>query len=104
MGDDPFVKAALKVAKPRPHWPKDYSRKEEQKQGLRVPVGLRRGDSVEAGGVRGGLGVEDRVTGKDSGKDGDPTGGVDKVRAREESVGLTGGAGEGELKCAVGQQ
>jgi hypothetical protein len=26
-GDDPFVKAALKVAKPRPHWPKDYSRK-----------------------------------------------------------------------------
>ena len=24
--DDPFVAAALKVAKPRPHWPKDYAR------------------------------------------------------------------------------
>ncbi|HEY5233068.1 MAG TPA: hypothetical protein VIK35_06015 [Verrucomicrobiae bacterium] len=22
--DDPFVAAALKVAKPRPHWPKDF--------------------------------------------------------------------------------
>jgi len=24
--DDPFVAAALKVARPRPHWPKDYVR------------------------------------------------------------------------------
>lgn len=24
--DDPFVAAAMKVAKPRPHWPKDYVR------------------------------------------------------------------------------
>jgi hypothetical protein len=24
--DDPFVAAVLKVAKPRPHWPKDYAR------------------------------------------------------------------------------
>ena len=24
--DDPFVAAVLKVAKPRPHWPKDYVR------------------------------------------------------------------------------
>jgi hypothetical protein len=24
--DDPFVAAVLKVAKPRPHWPKDYTR------------------------------------------------------------------------------
>ena len=24
--DDPFVAAALKVAKPRPYWPKDYAR------------------------------------------------------------------------------
>ena len=24
--DDPFVAAAIKVAKPRPHWPKDYAR------------------------------------------------------------------------------
>jgi len=23
--DDPFLAAALKVAKPRPHWPKDYA-------------------------------------------------------------------------------
>jgi hypothetical protein len=27
---DPFVAAALKVAKPRPHWPKDYVRKLDQ--------------------------------------------------------------------------
>lgn len=24
--EDPFVAAAMKVAKPRPHWPKDYVR------------------------------------------------------------------------------
>jgi hypothetical protein len=24
--DDPFLAAALKVAKPRPHWPKGYTR------------------------------------------------------------------------------
>jgi hypothetical protein len=24
--DDPFIAAALKTAKPRPHWPKDYAR------------------------------------------------------------------------------
>ena len=24
--DDPFVSAVLKLAKPRPHWPKDYAR------------------------------------------------------------------------------
>ena len=24
--DDPFVAAVLKVARPRPHWPKDYVR------------------------------------------------------------------------------
>ena len=24
--DDPFVAAVLKVAKPRPHWPRDYAR------------------------------------------------------------------------------
>ena len=24
--DDPFVAAAIKVSKPRPHWPKDYAR------------------------------------------------------------------------------
>jgi hypothetical protein len=24
--EDPFLQAALKVAKPRPHWPKDYTR------------------------------------------------------------------------------
>ena len=24
--DDPFLAAVLKVAKPRPHWPKDYAR------------------------------------------------------------------------------
>ena len=24
--DDPFIGAVLKVAKPRPHWPKDYAR------------------------------------------------------------------------------
>lgn len=24
--EDPFLQAALKVAKPRPHWPKDYAR------------------------------------------------------------------------------
>lgn len=24
--DDPFIAAVLKVAKPRPHWPKDYTR------------------------------------------------------------------------------
>ncbi len=24
--EEPFVAAALKVAKPRPHWPKDYGR------------------------------------------------------------------------------
>lgn len=23
--DDPFVQAVLKLAKPRPHWPKDYA-------------------------------------------------------------------------------
>jgi hypothetical protein len=23
--DDPFVQAAMKAAKPRPHWPKDYA-------------------------------------------------------------------------------
>ncbi len=28
--DDPFVAAALKVAKPRPHWPKDYARNLDQ--------------------------------------------------------------------------
>lgn len=25
-GEDPFIKAALRVKKPRPHWPKDYRR------------------------------------------------------------------------------
>ena len=25
-GQDPFTQAVSKVAKPRPHWPKDYSR------------------------------------------------------------------------------
>jgi hypothetical protein len=25
--DDPFLAAVAKVAKPRPHWPKDYARK-----------------------------------------------------------------------------
>jgi uncharacterized lipoprotein YbaY len=25
MADDPSVAAALKLAKPRPHWPKDYA-------------------------------------------------------------------------------
>ena len=24
--EDPFVSAVLRVAKPRPHWPKDYAR------------------------------------------------------------------------------
>lgn len=24
--DDPFIAAVLKLAKPRPHWPKDYAR------------------------------------------------------------------------------
>ena len=28
--DDPFVAAVLKVAKPRPHWPKDYVRNLDQ--------------------------------------------------------------------------
>lgn len=23
--DDPFIQAVLKLAKPRPHWPKDYA-------------------------------------------------------------------------------
>ncbi|MEO7298656.1 MAG: hypothetical protein ABI042_08790 [Verrucomicrobiota bacterium] len=23
--DEPFIKAILKLAKPRPHWPKDYA-------------------------------------------------------------------------------
>jgi len=25
-GNDPFLAAVLKVARPRPHWPKDYGR------------------------------------------------------------------------------
>jgi hypothetical protein len=28
--DDPFIAAVLKVAKPRPHWPKDYTRNLDQ--------------------------------------------------------------------------
>jgi hypothetical protein len=24
--EDPFIQAVLRVAKPRPHWPKDYAR------------------------------------------------------------------------------
>jgi len=28
--DDPFLAAVQKVAKPRPHWPKDYVRKLDQ--------------------------------------------------------------------------
>jgi hypothetical protein len=28
--NDPFVAAVLKVAKPRPHWPKDYVRNLDQ--------------------------------------------------------------------------
>lgn len=28
--DDPFVAAAMKVAKPRPHWPRDYVRNLDQ--------------------------------------------------------------------------
>lgn len=25
VADDPFVQAAMKAGKPRPHWPKDYA-------------------------------------------------------------------------------